>query len=184
MPDSTCYVDAILRPGRAEIGVLFPAQRELEKFLLRQSPIKTTYSWTNDPKQVSLQGQERVSPDVLVRLPSLRRSKWKVRVLQRWVGRVEQVKADRFVAVLDDATNPRNPVEQVEFDLNEVSDSDRPLVEQGAAFYWSIGYCDTPGGQRDRVSALRFVRQPRLSEANVNRIFEQADHLAAFLESD
>ena len=59
-----------------------------------------------------------------------------------------------------------------------------PLVAEGAAFYWSIGYRDTPGGQRERVAALRFVRQPRLSEADVKQIFEQADRLATFLESD
>ena len=166
-----------------EIGALF--RWPYGEFLVR-SP-KSEERLPLDPNMViraSPQGQHRTREDVLVRLPSLRESKWKVRVLQRWVGRVEQVSADRFFAVLSDATSSRNPQEQVELDLNEVSESDLSLLAQGATFYWSIGYRDTPGGQRERISTLRFARQPRLSKAEVNRIFEQADHVAALLESD
>jgi hypothetical protein len=134
--------------------------------------------------QASPQDQIDTREDVLVRLPSLRESKWKVRVLQRWVGCVEHVMADRFIAVLSDATSPHNPPEQVELDLSEVSQSDLSLLAQGATFYWSIGYRDTPGGQRERISTLRFARQPHLSKTEVKRILEEADHLAAFLESD
>lgn len=188
MFSSTSFQDAILRPGASEIGILFPApQVESEKFLFRREPAKPIGSSRDEVSQSFQPNQERASADVLVRLPSIRKSKWKVRVLQQWVGRVEQVNVARFVARIVDATNPSNPVEQVEFDLSdlsEVSESDRPLVAEGATFYWSIGYRDTPGGQRERVSALRFARQPRLSESDVNRVFEQADRLAVLLESD
>ena len=51
-------------------------------------------------------------------------------------------------------------------------------------FYWSIGYRDTPGGQRDRISTLRFARQPHFRKADLKRIFEQADFSAALLQSE
>jgi hypothetical protein len=182
---STSFRDSILKPGSAEIGLLFPTpQVELVKFLFRRVPADIIAASANGVIQASSQDQGRVIPDVLVRLPSILKSKWKVRVLQQWVGRVEQVNMARFIAYIVDATNSRNPAEQVEFDLSEVSESDRVLVAAGAVFYWSIGYRDTPGGQRERISALRFARHPRFSEGEVNRIFEQADRLATLLESD
>jgi hypothetical protein len=177
------YQDAIARPGDAEISALFPTLSK--EFLFRQPSSKTFPRVTNNAMPASLQGQQPVThEDVLVRLPSVRDSKWKVRVLQGWVGIVNDVKGDRFSAVLADTTNSRNAPEQVELDLEEVSESDRPLLTEGATFYWSIGYRDTPGGQRERISSLRFARQPRLSENEVNRIFDRADNLAALLESD
>jgi hypothetical protein len=91
--------------------------------------------------------------------------------------------ADRFVAVVNDATNSQNPAEQVEVDLEEVSTSDLPLLAEGATFYWCIGYRDTPGGQRERISTLRFARQPHLSKTVVSktvvdRAFALADRVA------
>ncbi len=180
------YSDAILRPDSPEVGGLFPSQQVAsEKFLFLESPSEKGPS--ANQIAVALPGQDQVGKrqDPLVRLPDLRLSPSKVIVLQRWIGRVESVHDDSFVAVTTDATNPRNPAEEVEFDLPEVSEGDLPLVAEGAMFYWSIGYRDSPGGQRERISSLRFVRSPHLREATVNRIFERADRMAAFLqESD
>jgi hypothetical protein len=178
------HSDAILRPDGPETGVSSPTpQVASEKFLYRESPSEKCPT----VDQILLQSQDQVNPrqDAFVRLPDLRLSPLKVIVLQRWIGRVESVHHEQFVAVTTDATNPRNPPEEAEFDLTEVSEGDLPLVSEGAMFYWSIGYRDSPGGQRERVSSLRFVRSPRLSEPTVNRIFERADRMAAFLqESD
>ncbi len=185
MATSTSYRDAIMRPGGPELGVLFPALQK--EFLVRQplTAVKARFSRrTNEVTQASPQDQRAIHEDVLVRLPSIRESKWKVTVLQRWIGRVEHIKTDRFLAVLGDATTQQNPPEQVELDVREVSESDLPLLADGATFYWSIGYRDTPGGQRERISTLRFARHPHLSKTDVNKIFEQADRSAAFLESD
>ena len=156
-----------------------------EQFLFRKPFTETRQSlYRNEMITASPEGQSDTRQDVLVRLPSLRESKWKVRVLQRWVGRVEHVNGDSFVATLHDATSPRYPPEQVEIDRSEVSESDLSLLAPGATFYWSIGYRDTPGGQRERISTLRFARLPRLSTTEVSRILEHADNLAALLESD
>ena len=173
------YPDAILRPDNPETVVLFPTQQIESEGFLFQSPSEKV-----DPRDPTLQGQP-VNPrqDALMRRPDpTALPPLKVMVLQRWIGRVESVRSDRFIAVTTDATNPRNPPEEVEFDLAEVSEGDRPLVAEGAVFYWSIGYHDSPGGQRERTSRLRFVRSPRLSEAALNRIFEQADRMAVFLQ--
>jgi len=182
MPAYTSFENAFVTPG--EIGALFSGTQE--RFLLRQPLLEEWRRFLdrNEEAQASPQDQGDTREDILVRLPSLRESKWKVRVLQRWVGRVESVTADKFVAVLDDSTSSGSPQEQVELELSEVSDSDLPLLARGAAFYWSIGYRDTPEGQRERISTLRFARQPRLSRTELNRIFEHADQLAALLESD
>jgi hypothetical protein len=185
MPASTFLSDAIMRPGSVEIGALFPALQK--QFLVRQ-PLTAEKAWFsgngNEFTQASPQDQRVAREDLLVRLPSLRESKWKVTVLQRWIGLVEQVETNRFVAVVNDATNSQNPPEQVEVDLEEVSTSDLPLLAQGATFYWCIGYRDTPGGQRERISTLRFARQPHLSKAVADRAFALADRVATLLESD
>jgi hypothetical protein len=188
MAEATFFRDAILRPGRVpDFGVLFPGELA-EEFLVRRPSRKRKGQLSNDTNALTdaaPEDQRTMREDALVRLPSLRVSKWKVTVLQAWTGRVvEHAEADRFVAVLTDTTNSKNPPEEVELDLREVSNSDLPLLKAGATFYWSIGYRDTPGGQRERVSTLRFARLPRLNSADVNRVFEDADHSTALLESD
>ena len=170
-------------------AILFGPKSELfgprDEFLFRKPVTNTSQALkTNEVIRASPQAQRDIREGVLVRLPSLRESKWKVRVLQRWVGRVEHVDGHRFVAVLDDATSSLCPQEQVELDLSEVSESDLTLLVPGATFYWSIGYRDTPGGQRERISTLRFARHPRLSKTEVSRIFEHADQVAALLDSE
>jgi len=183
MLSSTFGPDAIVRPNSgAEIGILFPTLQE--RFLIRETVTERLPLNGNQITQASSQGQHVSREDILVRLPSLRESKGKVTVLQRWIGQVVHVKAHQFLAILSDTTNPKNPPEEVELELSEVSESDRSLLTEGATFYWSIGYRDTAGGQRERISTLRLARHPRLSKAYVKPIFEHADRLAALLESD
>jgi hypothetical protein len=182
---STSMQDLIVTPDSVHIGVLFPTRPE--KFMISRplTAAKERISLgTNAYPQASAPDQRVVHKDLLVRLPSVRESKWKVTVLQRWIGRVEHLKTDRFLAVLTDATNSQNPPEQVELEREEVSKSDLPLLAEGASFYWSIGYRDTPGGQRDRISTLRFARQPHLRKADLERIFERADLSAAVLQRE
>jgi hypothetical protein len=169
-----------------ERGVLFLYTNKT--FLMRRSSaaLEARYGRTpNETSRPSVQGQATTQrDDVLVRLPSLREAEWRITVLQRWVGRVQRVGSNKFLAIITDATNPHHPPENVKLDIDEVSGSDRALLCEGAAFYWSIGYRDTIGGQRERISALRFVRQPHLRQPDVDRILAQADQLATFLESD
>lgn len=180
MPVSTYFSDAIATTG-AQIGVLFP--ESIGEFLIRPPEEPRLPDHPNKEKEVSRMGQEPKPYDVVVRLPKLRVSKEKIRVLQRWTGVVELVETDRFFAVLRDETDARNPLEEAELEFAEVSRSDRSLVVEGATFYWFIGYRDTVGGQRERISTLRFARLPRLSDAERKVLFELADRTAALLES-
>jgi hypothetical protein len=82
---------------------------------------------------------------------------------QEWIGRVEQVLTDTFVARLRDVTDPLRDdelEEEAELYLDELSPADRRLVRPGAVFYWVIGYDDLPTGQRLSRSQLIF-RHPR-----------------------
>ena len=184
----TGYQDAILRPAEPGFGTLFPARRE--EFVIRgvNAIIPPIAAVTNELAMTATTGlaeQERFThSDPLVRLPSIRESEWRVTVLQGWVGRVSEVRAKDFVAILTDATKLANPPERVELDVSEISDSDIALLADGAIFYWSIGYRDTPGGQRERISTLRLARQPKIGQAELRRTFQEADRLADTLESD
>jgi hypothetical protein len=175
--------DAIVRRTSSDLNAVFSSTAK--KFMIRQRPPVTTMLLTlNDEGKYSLPIQSTgVSEDVLVRLPALRESKGKFLALQRWTGRVERVGTNTFVAVLTDDIDSSNPIEEVEIDICEVSSSDRSLLVDGATFYWTIGYRDSTGGQRDRMSSIRFARQPALSNSAVARAFKEADLIAAQFEA-
>src|SRR4051794_4982826 len=118
----TAYRDALIRPDSPEIGVLFPPHRY--EFLIRQLTDRQPSS-ANTNSETARRQTLSAPKDVLVKLPSIRHSKWKVTVLQRWVGTIDQVFPDRVSAVIKDSSNPTNPAEQVEFLIDEISESDR-----------------------------------------------------------
>lgn len=80
--------------------------------------------------------------------------------LQKWEGTVLEIEKNSFIARVTDLSPDSSVEEEAEFPLEEIAESDRPLLEKGAIFYWSIGYLDTLTGQRLRTSALRFRRLP------------------------
>lgn len=82
--------------------------------------------------------------------------------LAKWVGRVQRVHGDSFVAIVQDQLSD-SPDEEVELARSEVSEADEPLLRPGAVFYWSIGYRELLGRQRWRESAIRFRRLPKPS---------------------
>jgi hypothetical protein len=64
---------------------------------------------------------------------------------------------------------------------SDVPEGDFPLLSEGAEFYWCIGYRDTPAGQRQRISTIRFVRKAHLRPANIENVFTRADELVELL---
>ncbi len=80
-------------------------------------------------------------------------------VHESWEGVVEEVCATFFYAQLASLTQ-RGLRERAEIYLSEVSPPDRELLQEGAVFYWSVGYEDSPAGTRARKSAVRFRRLP------------------------
>jgi hypothetical protein len=103
------------------------------------------------------------------------------RVLQKWEGRVLQVSADDFTAIVTDKTNPSNDDEEIVFDIEDVSDDDRELVAPGAVFYWSIGYDDSSGSRR-RVSQIRFRRLPGMSSREIKEAEKKALEFASIFK--
>lgn len=94
-------------------------------------------------------------------------------ILQSWEGWVISKRAEEFTAVIKDLSNTENPNEEVVISIEEISKSDRDLIEAGAVFYWYIGYKDNDNGNRERVSNIRFRRLPGWSKKD----FERAEKL-------
>ncbi len=98
---------------------------------------------------------------------------------QQWEGTVAEVLEDSFVVTLKDLTDPSNPEESSELFFDDVGESDRPLLELGAIFYWSVGYEDTPRG-RERKSIIRFRRLPGWSRKSLEAAKAKASELSTY----
>lgn len=108
-----------------------------------------------------------------------------VRVRQQWVGRVESVSEDAFVAHLRDANAVDEPTEELaELLLDEVSEDQLDLVAPGRVFYWTIGYRTEPHGQRSSFSSLHFRRHLPLPEAERSAASDAAAEMSAWLRTD
>lgn len=97
--------------------------------------------------------------------------------LQKWQGYINQVDFDerKFEAILNDITD-EGTKEIAEFDFSDVSPDDRKLIEDGAVFYWSIGYSNY-NGQTKKESLLRFQRVVEWSEEDYNIASDSASDL-------
>jgi hypothetical protein len=95
--------------------------------------------------------------------------------LQSWEGIVTRVLEDAFVARLYDKSG-KMPVEEAEFPLGDVSE-DEDLIQEGAVFYWNIGYMIKPSRQRIRASIIRFRRLPAWSIEELDSAREKAKTL-------
>jgi hypothetical protein len=82
----------------------------------------------------------------------------KIDLLQQWEALVTEVTDDAEWAEIIDLTDPSNAAEVVEIPFAEFAVSDRPLLQPGSVFYWSIGYETSPGGTIRRVSEIRVRR--------------------------
>lgn len=92
--------------------------------------------------------------------PTLRLSREYFKTLQKWEGYVLEVGEETFHARLVPIIGEGGD-QEAEIYLEEVDEEDRPLIEPGAVFYWSIGYLHRPG--RIRAAVIRFRRLPKWS---------------------
>ena len=183
MINATFTQDALVRLDDPQVAVLFPDQQK--RFLvLTQQHSESIAGPSLSPSVFPSGSQELPQHEWVVRLPPPPVPRERITALQRWVGLVEFVGNTTFTARISDETNTTNPIEEVELPLDEVSASDRELAVPGGTFYWSIGYRDSADGQRERISTLRFARQPKISLSEQNRIIRQADELTALLERE
>lgn len=96
------------------------------------------------------------------------------KLLQEWFGTVADVNTKTFTAVISDRTNSDNSKEFVELDLSEVPEDDIKILRPGSLFYWSVGYEDSPGIPRQRVSRIRLQRLPGLTVREILKAEQKA----------
>ncbi len=103
--------------------------------------------------------------------------------LQRWEGTVTACGGETFLARLNDLTSG-GLNEEVELLMDDVPEEDRPLVEPGAVFYWSVGHLVKPSGERPRISSLRFRRLPVWSSSELEAARERATDVAEVFDGN
>lgn len=96
------------------------------------------------------------------------------KLIQEWFGTVTDVNTKTFTAVISDRTNTNNSNELVELDLSEVPEDDVKILRAGSLFYWSVGYEDSPGIPRQRVSRIRLQRLPGLTVREILKAEQKA----------
>src|SRR5262249_14786555 len=85
---------------------------------------------------------------------------YRFQTLKRWEGVVVAMNADDFAARLHNLDNPSEYHLEAVIPVEEITDSDRDLLQVGAVFYWTIGYRTEVYGQKSSVSTIRFRRLP------------------------
>jgi hypothetical protein len=100
---------------------------------------------------------------------------------QLWEGTVIECHNGSFVGRVVDLTNHANPEELVTFDLEELSEEDRELVQPGAAFYWTVGVEQSRAGQIKNVEMFNFRRLPRWTSSAIREAEKRAAEIALLL---
>lgn len=104
--------------------------------------------------------------------------------LQEWEGRVTSVADDHFTARLVDLTAGNDyETEEGDFQLAEISESDRDLLRENAVFRWIIGY-RYHGGTKERFARIVFRRLPAWSALELRASERTARQLAQDLVWD
>lgn len=107
-----------------------------------------------------------------IRLPQTR-----VKLLQQWECVITSVHEDCVECEMYDLRGAGQPVEYAEVYIDEFSHFDKPLLQEGAVFYWSIGHSTSKSGQVRRYSELRVRRMPPLSNSRKKEIAQEAEQL-------
>jgi len=122
---------------------------------------------------------------ILSRFPKRELPQEYLDIHQSWEGWVTLVGENYFKANVKDLTNTENPLEEVEMDIEEIFPTDKNLVEEGAVFYWYIGYRDSlKKGQRERFSIIRFRRLPGWSKADIDKAELFANELTEYFRKE
>ncbi|MGD0659084.1 MAG: hypothetical protein ABSD38_13545 [Syntrophorhabdales bacterium] len=102
-------------------------------------------------------------------------------LLQKWEGIVLSLNGDTFKARVNDLVQ-KGVEEEATIAIDELSETDRDLVEPGAIFYWSIGYHDSLAGQRTRVSLIRFRRLPGWRQKELEAAVSEVESIKTLLD--
>jgi len=140
---------------------------------------------------------ESVSPITMARLPRRKKQRpmhkesyavemngKRVKVLQQWECVVVGVYDDIVSCEMFDLTDDTSPQEFADVYLAEFSPFDRPLLAEGAVFYWSVGYKVRASGTIIKTSELRVRRMPKLSKSQNDEISRKVKQLSELLRSE
>jgi hypothetical protein len=112
----------------------------------------------------------------IIKFPPISHRRSHMVSLQKWQGYVLRV-TDNFLYVRLVDLNRVGIDEETEIPIEEISGDDKELIKPGAIFYWNIGYLDSYGGQRSRVSVIRFQRLPSWSREEIDAAKREAGRL-------
>ena len=88
--------------------------------------------------------------------------------LQEWEGYVLAIGRQEFEArLIDMTTGGTYEGEEATIPLLEISDHDAKKLRIGAIFRWVIGYLNTAGGSRKRVSEIVFRDLPAVTKSDL-----------------
>lgn len=96
-------------------------------------------------------------------------------LLKKYEGFVTARGEESFQARLFES-NGDHPVVDAEFDLEELSETDRELAVEGAPMVWTIGYAYA-GSTRKRESLIYLRRLPAWSDKELEKARAAADDL-------
>lgn len=95
---------------------------------------------------------------------------------QKWEGVVMEILSETYIARIYDLDGDRDE-EEVELYKSELSNDDSELLKEGAIFYWSIGYEESPSKQRRKSSVIKFRRMPAWRRKDISKFQENAQKL-------
>ena len=88
--------------------------------------------------------------------------------IKEWEGYVNKIgEHSIFADLVDISGNKRMISDQAEIPLDELLDADRPKLQLGSIFRWSIGYQRTAGGTKRRVSNIVFRELPQWTKRDL-----------------
>lgn len=102
---------------------------------------------------------------------------------QQWECVISAVRDEVVECEMHDLLDPRQPVEVAEIYIAKFEEFDRPLLEEGAVFYWSIGVHWQDSGQIRKYSRLRLRRMPQLSASQLSDITTKANEIFSLFEA-
>lgn len=103
-------------------------------------------------------------------------------LLQQWECIVLTTDEQTVHCEMHDLTDERNPIEYAELFWSEFNEYDKPFLDEGAVFYWSIGYLKKQTGQVRKFSETRLRRTPRLTksiERDISRKVKALDDICS-----
>jgi len=104
-------------------------------------------------------------------------------LLQKFQGQVTDLFDQEFRASLHDLSGDYNASESAMFAVDEIDNSDRKLLREGAIFYWYIGYSSGIRGRR-RQSFISFSRSGRMTPEQFATSYHELDEIWSILSAE